>query len=217
MNTTSHSATIERMRLQRNVPTIENRDTWSPRLEPWAHVEPTSIDPRLLAIEAEIGERLELDDPVELRALLEDLQTLCYRCSYHVHAALIDYIRKQDAPARRGASGRRRGRPKGKVNFAARQFGLGAGQIVLEHTGRRPTRRVCAFTGKAYGPYREFLALIVGALTDAPWMCHGDRFPDIEYLLRESVTALTAAHQATEEYRQRGLLDEASWLRDDAA
>jgi hypothetical protein len=31
------------------------------------------------------------------------------------------------------------------------------------------------------------------------------------------VTALTAAHQATDEYRQRGLLDEAAWLHDDAS
>jgi hypothetical protein len=205
------------MCLQRNVPTFENRDTWSARLETWAPAEPTSIDPRLLAIEAEIGERLELDDPVELRALLEDLQTLCYRCGYHFRAALIDYIRKQDAPARRGASGRRRGRPKGTVNFAARQFGLGAAQILLEHTGRRPTRRVCASSGKAYGPYRDFLALIVGALTDAPWVCHGDTFPDVEYLLRESVTSHKAAQRSVDEYRRRGLLDEAAWLCYDAS
>src|SRR4051812_45236985 len=121
MNTRCHSATIERMRLQRNVPTIENRDTWSPRFEPWAPVEPVSIDPALLAIEAEVGEILELDDPVELRALLEDFQTVCHRCGYHFRAALIDMVRKQEMPARRGASGRRRGRPKGAANLAARQ------------------------------------------------------------------------------------------------
>jgi hypothetical protein len=57
--------------------------------------------------------------------------------------------------------------------------------------------------------------LIVVALADAPWVCHGDTFPDVEYLLRESVRALKAAQQAPEEYRQRGLIEEASWLRDD--
>ena len=70
MSTPTHSTTIERMRVQRNVRTAENRETWSPLLEPMRPAEPVSIDPALLAIEARLGERLGLDDPVELRAAL---------------------------------------------------------------------------------------------------------------------------------------------------
>ena len=57
--------------------------------------------------------------------------------------------------------------------------------------------------------------MIVGALADAPWVRRNDTLPDVDYLLRESVPALKAAQQAADEYRQRGLSDEASWLYDD--
>ncbi len=216
--TLDYSAAIERMRMARNVPTPENRTAGSPGPEHEAAPEPV-IHPRLLGLKQQIAKLLRLDDPTEVLAALEDLQLLVDRCGYHFRGAFIAQMRKQERAKHRVSAGltpaRRRGRPKGSANIAARQFGLGLAQIWQEHGGQRPTRRVHWGSGRHYGPYRDFVELIVTGLADAPWLRRNGELHEVDYLLRDSVAEFKAAQQAPEEYRRRGLIDEHRWLRVD--
>jgi hypothetical protein len=65
-----HSATIERMRIARNVPTAENRQTWSPSPVPATAPDPIRIHPRLRRIAPQIATMLRLDEPTEIEAAL---------------------------------------------------------------------------------------------------------------------------------------------------
>jgi len=225
----AYAATIERMRRERNVPTAENRRTWSPGPRPKASAEAIAIHPRLLRIEAQLAKALRLDDPVEIRAALYDLQTLLVRCGYHLDLLRVERRwRKQDAklarrlrtmPAKRG-----RGRPKDAVNFAFHQLGLGLATIWADFTGRRPGRRVYAIERRGEsnprgecGPFWDFVALVLRVLPAPLQMKRKGHRPRIDHFVRASVEAFKAAGAAPEEYRRRGLLDERRWLDRDTA
>ena len=107
--------------------------------------EPITLDPRLelLKNDRRFAKLLRIDDPVEQDAVLEAMQTLITRCGYHQRSAQSQQgmINRRAVRNWRAAQhpARRRGRPLGAQNFAARQFGLGLAMIWWEHTGRGPS------------------------------------------------------------------------------
>jgi hypothetical protein len=212
-----HSATIERMRIARNVPTAENRQTWSPSPVPATAPDPIRIHPRLRRIAPQIATMLRLDEPTEIEAALYDLQMLFVRCGYHLGLRRsARRWKKQDAAlARRGSrirhSKRGRGRPVG-ANWAASQLGLGLATIWSEHGGRKPTRRFDAIGGSGEcGPYWDFVALILSVLPARLQIKRKGQVPKVDHLVRASIDEFKAAREAPEEYRRRGLLDEQRW------
>jgi hypothetical protein len=213
-----HSATIERMRIARNVPTAENRRTWSPAPVPGPASDPIRIHPRLLRIAPQIATLLRVDDRTEIEAALVDLQTLFVRCGYHLglRRSARQWKQQDAALARRGSligrSKRGRGRPVGAANWAAGQLGLGLATIWSEHGGRKPTRRFDAIGGSGEcGPYWDFVALILSVLPARSQIKRKGQCPKVDHLVRASIDEFKAAREAPEEYRRRGLLDEHRW------
>ena len=213
-----HSATIERMRIARNILTAENRGMWSPAPVPGAAPDRIRIHPRLLRISPRIATMLRLDDRTEIEAALFDLQTLLVRCGYHLGLRRsARRWKKQDAAlARRGSligrSQRGRGRPVGAANWAVGQLGLGLAMFWEEYVLRKPTRRFDAIGNKGeYGPYREFVALIVSVLPGRLQIKRKGQVPKIDHFVRTSIDEFKVARQAPEEYRRRALVDEQRW------
>ena len=151
MNDSSRdSAAIERMRLARNLPTCENRTTWTPSAGPMIAPQPIRIHPRLRRRWQLIARLMGLRNAREILAVLEDIQTLLVRCGYHLELLRSErrWERNQAKRAYRHAAlrhaRRRRGRPVDGVNLAYHQLGLGLAAIWATHTGRAPTRHVPA-------------------------------------------------------------------------
>lgn len=156
-----------------------------------------------------------IDDPTELAAVLEDLATLLARCALHLKHQLVtrrDVHSSQGRKLRAIRGAGRRGRPAGAVDFAARQLGLGLALIWWQQTGRRPTRTYSSILGLEKGAYRAFVQLVIDALPRRVLRKHNGRWLDIEYIVRKSATDLADAQSSSDEFRQRGLLDERPWL-----
>jgi len=151
-------------------------------------------------------------DAAELRSLLEDVETLIFRCGLHHRSALLrNAWRNRRATRRRRAveaGGHKAGRPAGAANFAAQQYGLGLAMIWFEYTGRPPSR----YASKAlHGGYPRFVERLVDTAPPRLRAADGPP-PSVEYLVRTSIALFRAARRAPEEYRRRGLLDEQEWL-----
>jgi len=185
-----------------------------------ATLEEPMTHPRLERRRAEIGKALKIDDPTELSAALEDIQTLLDRCGYHVRFQHFEAKLRSNATALRTlkptALEKRRGRPKGSANWAERQFALGLAEIWRAHSGRRPTRRHNAFTGRDYGPYHAFVERVRGLLPGSVQRTRKSHVPSVDYLVRVGIEELKQATRSSDEARQRGLIEEHRWLRSDA-
>jgi hypothetical protein len=172
--------------------------------------------PRLLARCEPLAQLLNLDDPAELAAALDDIQTLLYRCGYHIDSSHQDRTRRinqrRDSRSVVGAPGRR-GRPAGSVNWASRQLGLGLATIWSEQTGNAPTRRVDGYgDGREHGPYREFVACVLSALPRPLRATRKGHVPEVDYLVRVSIQDFKVAHGSSNNARSHGLIDEQRWL-----
>lgn len=182
--------------------------------------EQDTVHPRLKARREQLGSLLNLDDPTEVTAALQELETLLVRCGYHVALARHDrasFLSKRrrsrrSPPTSIGAA--RRGRPPGSSNWANRQLGLGLATIWFQFTGQRATRRVDSYgDGREYGPYRNFVECVVSALPRRLRATRKGHVPEVDHLVRVSLTELEEAKVAPEESRRRGLLDEGRWNR----
>jgi len=177
--------------------------------------QPITLDPHLQQLKgsSRFAELLQIDDPTELAAVVEAIQTLVDRCRYHQEGMLFRRRMKDWRAARRGRKqrARRRGRPTGAANFAARQFGLGLAMIWWEHAGRLPSRYEPA-RSRVAGSYVEFVVMVVGTLPPPARRGSSASSPGIEYLVRTSITDFRAARNAPDEYRRRGLIEQDAWL-----
>jgi hypothetical protein len=211
-----HSAAIERMHRARNVPTCENRKTWSPM--PHAGEQCIKVHPRLWRLRRAIRRQLGLRDVREILAVLDELRTLLVRCGYHVrwkHAQRAWKRQRSALPFNRftnGGPNPARGRPRGSEDLALRQLGLGLAQLWLDLTGRQPGRRYSWATKREYGPYREFVQRVVDLPPRSLRVRRKGAVPSVDFLVRASIDELRAAQNAPEEYRRRGLIDEGRWL-----
>ncbi len=173
--------------------------------------------PRLRRRSATLGALLGVDDPTELGAALDDLQTLLYRCGYHLDLARVKRTHTQ--LARRGAgtvepklAARRRGRPAGSANWAQRQLALGLATIWADHAGRAPTRRRDAYgTGDEHGPFRDFVICVLSALPKCLLATRKGHVPKVDYVVRVGIEAFKVARQSDDEAQRRGLLDASTW------
>ena len=73
-------------------------------------------------------------------------------------------IKTAIAAARAGLGAKKIGRSPGTASLAQRQFALGLAGIWVHHTGRPPTRRFNAYENVEYGPFFEFVKLVLSML-----------------------------------------------------
>ena len=177
----------------------------------------TTLHPRLLARRETLGQLLGLDDPTELAAALDDINTLLHRCGYHVafaHDERLRHLHRRRGSSAVGGARARRGRPRGSANWASRQLGLGLATIWFELTGKAPTRRFDAIGDIGeHGPYRAFVACVLGMLPRRLRATRKGHVPEVDYLVRVSIDEFKSAQASSDEARQRGLLDEKSLAR----
>jgi hypothetical protein len=213
-----YSAIIERMRIERNVPTSENRKTWAPG--PVREVPPTwvKIHKRVRRLRKACRMYMGLRNATEIRAVTEDVQTLLLRCLYHLRRErVVHEERRRQAAARRRAARSEatrpaRGRPPGSAKLAALQLEQGVAQIWFEFTGRWPTRRFDAWNGREYGPFHEFLQAVRDILPRSIFVRSKGNVPKVDFAVRRAIAELHEAQAAPDEYRHRGLIDEKTWL-----
>ncbi len=212
-----NSGVIEQMRQARIAQFVANADAVLNGNSAVAPPSASALDPRLehLRNDRRFASLLRLDDPTERDAALEAIQILIDRCGYHWRSALSRRAMKDRRAVRQRKATqypeRRRGRPLGAHNFAARQFGLGLAMIWWEHTGRPPSRHE-ARPDSARGSYLEFVELVTAAVPPVRRKSSSAAVPESEYLARISIQDFRAAQNAPEEYRRRGLIDERLWL-----
>jgi len=212
-----YSATIERMRHWRNVPTFENRRTWTPI--PIAPPTPTRIHPRLRDVRRVLRRFLGLRNATEIHAALEDIQTLLIRCGYHLHLLRTERLWKRRDGKRAYRDPhlhhlkRQRGRPVDGVNLAYHQLGLGLAEIWFTYTGRRPGRCFDSIGDKRDGgPLLGICRPRSGVLPTRLRMKRKGHLPRNDTFVRASIEAFKASRNAEEEHRRRGLIDEQRWL-----
>ncbi len=175
------------------------------------------LHPRLKSVEHEVARLLRIDDPTECAAAMEEIQVLLVRCKYHVRGRLTaqDWRRQRAATNTKEHFSKvhaRRGRPAGSANIAARQLGLGLAQIWSDHGCRPPRRRSGVLDGREYGPYRNFVQLIVNTVPRSLLSRSKGNVPEVDYLVREGIAEFWKAQTAPEQYRRLGLIDEGRWL-----
>ena len=215
-DTARRSAIIEQMRIARNVPTFENRKTWTPIAKD-PPPPPTRIHPRLRPLRRVLWRHLGLHDAREICAALEDIQVLLVRCGLHLH--LLRAERKWKRLESRGAaraggpaSPRPRGRPADAVNFAYHQLGLGLAIVWFSFTGRHlPLGRDAMVKHGDVAHFRAFVAAVVAVLPARLQVRRKGHVADIETFLRSVREAARDALDAPEIYRRLGLLDERRW------
>jgi len=220
MNVSSpYSATIERMGRARNVPTFENRSTWSPTPLRGLPSPPAKLKlhPRVCRLQGGIKRLLGIDEPSEMNAILEHIQTLLVRCGYH-----LQLLRRERQWKTREAKRayrhprlreprRRRGRPTDGVNLAYHQLGLGLAAIWAAYSGRRLTRRFDTVSERDCGPFWQFVELVLGVFPARLRIRRKGHLPRIDAFVRASIGESKVASEAAQEYRRRGLIDENRW------
>ncbi len=217
-----YSATIEKMRVARNVPTTENRKTWTDRPTS-PPPPPTRIHPRLRPLRKVIRRDLGLRDATEIHAVLEDVQVLLVRCGFHLHlmrterTLLRREARRAARDPRRASLRRGRGRPADGVNFAYHQLGLGLAVIWSAFTGRRlPIGRDSLRERGRVARFRSFVEEVLTAIPACLWVRRKGHVPSIDTFIRASREAAKEALDTPQVYRRMGLLDERRWLPEDA-
>ena len=216
-----YSRVIEQMARRRRVPMYPG----DPNTERPRDGKPQAVADDLDRAVGELGdhERLRqivsLRDPVERDEALQELQVMVERWRAHVQLAnLKRTLRNRRAIRRRRSAAHRaleRGRPKGAVDFALRQYGLEAAMFYWKHTGRLPSPYEPRIPRN--GSYAELLQLLVRALPPSLRRALAGKSPALEYLLDKSVEDFRRARWAEKEYRRRGLIDEHGWLHRDGA
>ena len=175
-----------------------------------------TVHPRLLARRETLGQLLGLDDPTELAAALDDINTLLHRCGYHI--AFAHDERSRHVQRKRGSRAvpptrARPGRRRGSANWASRQLGLGLATIWFELTGKPPARRFDAIGDLGeHGPYRAFVACVLDTVPRRLRATRKGHVPEVDYLVRASIDEFKEAQASPDEARRRGLLDEGRWL-----
>ena len=216
----STTAVIAQMRAQRCASWPGHRVPVAPRIEPAdsaAVARPHSLLAPLIA-NGRLARLLGNDDPEELRAAAEEIETLLalvgchWRSALHGRAELNRRVVRTSQALQQPA--KQRGRPIGAQNFATRQLGLGLAVIWNEQTGRRPSRYEPK-PGSRRSSYVEFVATVVAAVALPFRRSSAAAVPGVEYLVRTSILDYRAARAAPEEYRRRGLIDERLWLHAD--
>ena len=171
----------------------------------------TTLHPRLLARRETLGQLLGLDDPTELAAALDDINTLLHRCGYHIafaHDERLRHLHRRRGSSAVGGARARRGRPRGSANWASRQLGLGLATIWFELTGKAPTRHFDAIGGTGeHGPYRAFVACVHGMVPRRLRATRKGHVPEVDYLVRLSIDEFKSAQASPHEARRRGLLE----------
>lgn len=163
-----------------------------------------------------LSEVTGIDEPPELEALLQDIQTLLYRCGYHVRLTHLQRHSKVALPVARSQDTNailpRRGRPPGTANWASHQLALGLAMTWFEYTGRVPVRRVDGYHGgREHGPYYDFVTAILSGLPRVLRATRKGHVPAIDHVVRQGIDAFKIARAHPDEARQRGLLDPACW------
>jgi hypothetical protein len=171
------------------------------------------MHPRLALRRRAIAKHLHLEDSTEINAALEELETLFYRCGYHLASSTFGRRESasQRARTRPVATTRRVGRPVGSANWANRQLGLGLATIWAEQTGLRPARRFNPTEASEYGPYRDFVACVVNGLPRRLLATRKGAVPAVEHLVRISIEEWKSAQASADKVRRQGLLDESRW------
>jgi hypothetical protein len=168
-----------------------------------------------MILHAKIARTLGADDPAEIDALAQEIETALARAGYHWRSSLAKRARRNRRTGRRvGATPtgtRISGRPSGAQNFAARQLGLELAVIWFERTGRPPTRYESNLRSHETS-FTEFVAAIAGMMPLMFRKASPSPMLGVEYLVRTSIADFRAAKAAPEEYRRRGLIDEQLWL-----
>jgi hypothetical protein len=172
------------------------------------------IHPRLERQRPAIAAAMALDDPTEITAALEDIQTLLWRCGYHLRFLRTEQVMKRKQRSRRA---KRRGRPVGSANWASRQFALGLAEIWRSHTGRPPTRRHDPHSGSDHGPYHEFVGLVRNLLPSSLRRTRKGHAPSVDYLVRTGIGEFQDAQKSENEARRRGLIEEHRWMKSEDA
>lgn len=166
-------------------------------------------------LDAKMARTLGAEDPAEVEALVQEIETALARAGYHWRSSLAKRARRNQRAERRAPAitGRRpkRGRPPGAHNFAARQLGLELAMIWFERTGRPPTRHESRLRSDR-ASFTEFVIAIAELMPLMFRKSGSSRMPDVEYLVRKVIADLRAARSAPDEYRRRGLIDERAWL-----
>jgi hypothetical protein len=166
-------------------------------------------------LDAKIARTLGADDPVEVDALLQEIESVLARAGYHWRSSLAKRARRNRRGERRVKAALTgtgtRGRPRGVQNFAARQLGLELATIWFERTGRPPTRYEPSANLRRVS-FMEFVAAVAGLMPLMFRKSGRPAVPGVDYLVRTSTADFRAARAAPEEYRRRGLLDESVWL-----
>jgi hypothetical protein len=157
---------------------------------------------------------LGVDDPVEIMAVLQDIETLLARVGYHWRSALAQKAGRNRRSERRSRAlqptPKRRGRPANTQNFATRQLGLGLALIWNEQT-RRPPSRYESTSNVTHRSYTAFVAAIAAVVPMLFRKTIPSAPPEVDYLVRISIRDYRAAMAAPDEYRRRGLIDEQLW------
>ena len=216
----SPTAVIAQLQAQRRASSPGHRVPVAPRTEPASAAvfdRPPSLLTPLVA-NGRLARLLGNNDPAELVAAAEEIETLLARVGYHWRSSLLarsDYNRRVIRMSRAAKQpAKHRGRPIGAQNFALRQFGLGLAVIWNEQTCRRPSRYEPR-PGSRRSSYVEFVAAIAAAVALPFRRSTAGATPEVEYLVRTSIQDFRAARAAPEEYRRRGLIDERLWLHAD--
>lgn len=175
----------------------------------------SSVQYRLRIRSDDVARALQLEDPGEIDAALQEIQLELWRYVGHFRLRRADGRDKQMDSRRlaalelRAGSGRKRGRPVGSLNHAVLQLHLSLATIWQRHTGQPPRRRYDAMNRNAeYGPYQDFVHLIIGTL---PRQLRPMRKGRVPVTVRPGIEEAKLARVAEGEYRRRGLVDEGLW------
>jgi hypothetical protein len=206
----SPSEIIEQMRRDRRIRT--GRDPLPRRDDVIPQIPLVALDPRLEALFTDRRFTALFSDATELRCLLEEIDTLLARCSLHHRSTLWRKALRHRRAARKRRSaeapGRKAGRPAGAINISAQQYGLELAMLWFQYTGQPPSR----YESKKQCGYFRFVELVLEAAPPRLRRSPAGRPPAIDYLVRISVMSFHVARRSENEYRRRGLLDEAEWL-----
>lgn len=175
----------------------------------------SSVQYRLRIRSDDVARALQLEDPDEIDAALQEIQVELWRYVGHLRLRRADGRdkrmdrRRRAALERRAGSGRKRGRPVGSLNDAVLQLHLSLATIWQRQTGQPPKRRYDAMNRNAeYGPYQDFVQLIISTL---PRPLRPMRKGRVPVTVRSGIEEARLATKAEPEYRRRGLVDEELW------
>ncbi|MBK6601019.1 MAG: hypothetical protein IPG28_05540 [Betaproteobacteria bacterium] len=126
-------------------------------------------------------------------------------------AASVAEVRRAISSALGGLGRVRRGRPPDTDSLALRQLAYGLAATWASVTGSAPTRRVTLKGHHEYGPFRTFVATVLGAAPRQLRMTRKGAVCGIGFIVRLGVDSFRAGQSAANPAQPFGPLEDVRW------